>query len=224
MSYYDNLDVNRQFQRWLTGKRYARRVSGTQERVSTLRERTRQAVRGQIAEAAMALFVANGYENTTIEQVAAEVGMSARSVFRYFPAKEDMVVGHLDQIGDTLAESLQARPADEDPWTALRQAMAVHLDALTADTANTLATAAMLADTPALRPALLNKRAHWIEALVPDTARRLPGSAADRDLAARAIVSSALACLNLAVDEWARTGGTQSVDTLLDDAIAAVRR
>ncbi|SES48419.1 transcriptional regulator, TetR family [Streptomyces sp. yr375] len=195
----------------------------TARATSGLRELTRRAVRAQIAETAMTLFVANGFEQTTVDQIAAAVGMSGRSVFRYFPTKEDMVVGHMDEIGDRLAEALAARPLEEGPWTALRHAMQPHLDELTDNADTNLAVAAMLDATPALRPSLLNKRARWAEALLPNTVRRLRGPTGTRELRARAIVSSALACLNVAVDEWARTGGTKPIGDLLDTALTAVR-
>ncbi|HEV7710316.1 MAG TPA: helix-turn-helix domain-containing protein [Asanoa sp.] len=188
-----------------------------------LRELTRRAVRTQIAETAMELFIAQGFEATTVDQIAAAAGISARSVFRYFPTKEDMVVGLLDDIGDKLASTLEARPTDEPPWEALRHAMDAHLTDLTQDATNKIATALMLADTPSLRGALLAKRARWEDALVPNITRRLKGPTARRALPARAIVAAALACLNNAVDEWARTGGTKTPDKLLDIAIAAVR-
>ena len=198
-------------------------MANTARAKSGLREMTRRAVRAQIAETAMTLFAANGFEQTTVDQIAAEVGMSGRSVFRYFPTKEDMVVGHMDEIGEGLAEALAARPLDEDSWTALRHAIQPHLDELTAAADTNIAMARMLDATPALRPSLLNKRARWAESLLPDITRRLRGPTRTRELRARAIVSSALACLNVAVDEWARTGGIKPLDGLVDTALTAVR-
>ena len=188
-----------------------------------LREMTRRAVRSQIAETAMTLFVRNGFEATTVEEIAAAAGISSRSVFRYFPAKEDMVVGHLDEIGERLAAALRARPPAEQPWTALRHAMQPHIDDLAKNSGTMVATALMLADTPSLRGALLSKRERWTELLVPDIVTRLKGGARTRELQARAIVSAALACLNTAVDEWARSGGGKPIPKLLDLTISAVR-
>jgi AcrR family transcriptional regulator len=188
-----------------------------------LRELTRRAVRAQIAETAMSLFASQGFAETTVDQIATAVGMSARSVFRYFPTKEDMVVGHLDEIGGKLAAALEARPRTEPVWTALRRAMQGHLDNLTADTDANVAMALMLSRTPALQPALLEKRARWVEALVPGVRLRLSGRADAKEIKARAIASSALACLNIAADTWADSGGTNPIGKLLDVAIAAVR-
>jgi hypothetical protein len=100
--------------------------------------------------------------------------------------------------------------------------MQPHLGALTHNADANLALAAMLDGTPALQPALLNKRARWVLALVPHIVRRLTGPVGTQELRP-VLVSSALACLNVAVDQWARTGGSKPIGKLLDTAIAAVR-
>ena len=87
-----------------------------------LREATRRAVRAQIAVAAVELFAEQGFEQTTVDQIAADVGMSQRSVFRYFATKEDMVVGELIEEGHRAADALRARPSDEPPWTEIGRA------------------------------------------------------------------------------------------------------
>ena len=46
--------------------------------------------KGRISEIAMRLFMVHGYENVTVENVAAEAGLSRRTVFRYFPAKDEL--------------------------------------------------------------------------------------------------------------------------------------
>src|SRR3954453_12178369 len=106
---------------------------------SNLRELTRRTVRAQIAGRAMELFIAHGFEETTVEQIASEVGMSARSVFRYFDTKEDMVVGSMQEFGAVLADALAQRPADEDPWQALRGALELMLTYFAQDREGALA-------------------------------------------------------------------------------------
>src|SRR4051812_16462686 len=87
----------------------------------SLRERTRRAVQKEIGEAALALFVERGYDATTMDDVATAVGMSQRSVFRYFATKEEIVVGKIDLGADVMLDTLRARPADEPVWTSLRR-------------------------------------------------------------------------------------------------------
>ncbi|WP_329134406.1 TetR/AcrR family transcriptional regulator [Streptomyces sp. NBC_01476] len=192
-------------------------------RRSGLREATRRAVQAEIANAAMALFMEQGYEETTVDQVAAAVGMSGRSVFRYFATKEDMVVGSMLQVGHDLAAALEARPAEEPAWEALRRALDGPLRALKDDGGVARARSTLLATTPSLRAAQQQKHAQWNELLVPGITPRLEGPAAARQLQARAIVAAALACLDTAVDAWTRPENDQELDVLLDAAIAAVR-
>jgi len=204
--------------------RYASDMVRTDPARPGLREMTRRAVRVQIADQAMALFLRDGFEETTIEQIAAEVGMSGRSVSRYFASKEDMVVGNLRVIGQAIADRLATRPRDERPWEALRSALDEHLNDLNNDQdGRLLATSVMLANTPALRAALTNKHAEWEDLLVPLVVRHLNGRPESCELQARALVAAALACLTTAVTEWTRSGGTKRVDELLDSAITAVR-
>jgi AcrR family transcriptional regulator len=170
----------------------------------------------------MELFARDGFAQTTVEQIAASMGVSGRTVFRYFTSKEDMVIGHLDDIGQRIADALSTRPKDEPVWAALRHAMQPHLDELTRNAEANLGLAAMLAQTPALQPALLSKRARWADALIPHVLERLTGPSDTREPRARAIATCALACLNVTVDEWARTDGTTPLDALLDTTLAAV--
>lgn len=191
---------------------------------SNLRELTRRTVRAQIAGRAMELFIAQGFEETTVEQIAAEVGMSARSVFRYFDTKEDMVVGSMQESGAALAGALAERPADEDPWQALRGALDVLLDHVARNKADALARARMFASTPSLRAAREQKQATWRELLVPGVLARLSGgSPADRELRAAAITTAVLGCLGVAAARWSEQGGTADLGEMLDAAIRAVR-
>ncbi|CAL9439558.1 hypothetical protein SUDANB6_02211 [Streptomyces sp. enrichment culture] len=79
-----------------------------------LRERKKARTREAIRSAAYALVREQGYDATTVEQIAERAEVSPSTVFRYFPAKEDIVLP--DEDGPVLAEEFAARPADE-PWT-----------------------------------------------------------------------------------------------------------
>ena len=62
--------------------------------MADLRERKKQATRRRIAEEALQLFSEHGYATTTTERIAAAANVSPRTVFRYFPAKSDLVFHH----------------------------------------------------------------------------------------------------------------------------------
>ena len=85
--------------------------------------RTRQAVYAEIARTAMELFLERGFEATTIDDIATAAGISRRSFFRYFGTKEDIVLGDLAAQGELIRKELEARPASEDAWTAMINAL-----------------------------------------------------------------------------------------------------
>lgn len=78
-----------------------------------LRERKKIRTRTAIRTATYELIEHQGYDATTIEQIAERAEVSPSTVFRYFPSKEDIVL--TDEYDTALEEDLRARPADE-PW------------------------------------------------------------------------------------------------------------
>jgi AcrR family transcriptional regulator len=78
----------------------------------TLREEHRRRTREALANAGLELFLVQGFEATTIDQIAAEAGVSRATAFRYFPSKEDLfyVRQHtrLDELRAALAAGIPA--------------------------------------------------------------------------------------------------------------------
>ena len=83
----------------------------------------RQAVKEQISIAAIRLFQRKGYELTTIEEIANEVGMSTRTFFRYFPSKEDVLMGPTKFFKHNFLESLERNLGTADLWEALEHSL-----------------------------------------------------------------------------------------------------
>jgi AcrR family transcriptional regulator len=93
----------------------------------SLRERKKIKTREAIRAATYALIKEQGYDATTIEQIADRAEVSPSTVFRYFPTKEDIVL--TDEYDPLMAEELRNRPADE-PWMeSVRHVMRMALDA-----------------------------------------------------------------------------------------------
>jgi AcrR family transcriptional regulator len=76
-----------------------------------LRERKKQQTREDIARAAMKLFTKRGFDEVTVADVADAAGVSEKTVFNYFPAKEDLVFPDGEQRWLGLIESIRERPA-----------------------------------------------------------------------------------------------------------------
>jgi AcrR family transcriptional regulator len=187
---------------------------------ATAWDRQRAALRAEIITAACALFAEQGFEATTVDQIAGAVGISRRSFFRYFGTKEDVLLGDLAGRGDAVARALARRPAGEEPWQALRAAMADSVSEASRDASEDLAIGRIMRDTPSLRARRTEKRLHWNEALVPMLAARIGGHRAE--FTAAAIVAAALSCLDVASDAWLRSDGKEDLADLYDKAVAAV--
>src|ERR1700730_7123307 len=108
-------------------------TGGPAPRSSGVRERTRVAIRRELAEAAVRLFTERGFAETTAREIATAVGISERTFFRYFASKEDVVLGVLHELGIELAARLAARPADETPFMALRRSFDLMTETLARD-------------------------------------------------------------------------------------------
>ena len=81
------------------------------------RERRRMRTMSMIQRVAFRLFAEQGYDATTVEQIAAAADVSPATFFRYFPAKADLL--STDEFDPLLADQFVARPADEDVITAI---------------------------------------------------------------------------------------------------------
>ena len=78
-----------------------------------LRERKKVQTRAAISAAALKLFAERGYDAVTVAEVAAAADVGERTLFRYFPVKEELLFGEDDVFRDALAGALAARPRDE---------------------------------------------------------------------------------------------------------------
>lgn len=96
-----------------------------------LRERKKAKTKAAIQQQALRLFRDRGYDATTVEQVAEAAEVSASTVFRYFPTKEDLVV--TDDYDPLFIEGFRAQPAELSPIQAIRSSFTATLGALPAD-------------------------------------------------------------------------------------------
>lgn len=86
-----------------------------------LRERKKQRTHAAISEAAIALFLERGFNQVSVAQVAEAAEVSKRTLFAYFPVKEDLVVHRLADHETEIARVVQARPPGTAPLSAVRE-------------------------------------------------------------------------------------------------------
>lgn len=124
-----------------------------------LRERKKRRTRQQISDVATALFVARGFDNVRVSEIAEIVGVSEKTIYNYFPTKEALVFDHADEGIARVAAALRERRQGESPVKAMLRALSEDLSELAdiPDAVNGFlpAFADMVNSTPALRAAWL---------------------------------------------------------------------
>ncbi|MFG2037546.1 TetR family transcriptional regulator [Dactylosporangium sp. NPDC048998] len=189
----------------------------------SLAERKRQLVRDELAEAALRLVAYQGFEETTIDQMAAAAGVSRRTFFRYFQSKEDVIIEFLSDLGRQLSAALQARPAHEAPQVAVRQALRVFTDKFWEHPEKSRRLARVTVETPALLARYLERQVSWRAALTAELARRT-GADPARDLRPSIVVAVAFAAFDTALTRWVTPDSDEDLNALVDACFAEAFR
>ncbi|MFE3188573.1 TetR/AcrR family transcriptional regulator [Nocardia sp. NPDC059240] len=93
-----------------------------------LRERKKQQTRDRIIDVALRLCDEQGFDATTVEQIADEADVSPRTVNRYFDSKEAIVIAPIEGFGYALADALRVQPVTGDEMQALLDAFLAVVD------------------------------------------------------------------------------------------------
>lgn len=181
-----------------------------------LRERKKARTRAAIQHAALRLFREQGYEATTVEQIADAAEVSPSTLFRYFPAKEDLVLA--DEYDPLLIEAFRCQPAGTGPVEALRGGLRSVLGGLSAEElADMRDRAALTLSVPTLRAAMLDRSAQTIGQITGLVAERV-GRPAD-DFALVVLAGAILGAMIAAELHWVGHPGSD-LFFLLDEALA----
>lgn len=89
----------------------------------SLRDNKKVQTRAALRAAALRLFRTQGFERTTIDQIAAEAGVSRTTFFRYFPTKEAVVFDRSREVGEVFRRWIAERPRHENPLEAFEGAL-----------------------------------------------------------------------------------------------------
>ncbi len=169
-----------------------------------LREKKKERTRQAIALAALELFLERGFDETTVEQIAARAEVAPRTFFRYFTSKEDVLFLGQDAENREAERLLRSRPPDEDPFDSLVRGAREILAQSRALLAHVLESRALVSRTPALRARQLILQQEtadlWFRGLA---GKRTPK--AER-LRLRMMVAAFVGALGAAMDEWMARG------------------
>jgi AcrR family transcriptional regulator len=187
-----------------------------------LRERKRERTRNLIAQEALRLFLDRGFDEVSVNEVAAAAEVSKATLFRYFPTKEDLVLHRFaDHLGEA-ARVVRARPPGLTPTAALRDHFLAGLaarDPITGlnDHPEVLAFQQLLSETPTLRTGLRQRyTSQDIDALtdaLPEGATPLA-----RRLAATHLIAVQQ---ELGMENWRTLASGRSADEVYAEAVTA---
>ena len=181
-----------------------------------LRERKKARTRAALQQHALRLFGEQGYQATTVEQIAEAAEVSATTFFRYFPTKEDVVL--YDVLDPPTIAAFKAQPAELSPVQALRGALHqvfAHLSA--EELAVQRERDRLIRSVPELRARMLDEFARNIQLLAEVLAERM-GRRPD-DLAVRTLAG---ALIGVGIAVWYTAADQPLLDAmaLMDAALA----
>lgn len=181
-----------------------------------LRERKKRERRQRIQDAAIDLFERQGFEATTIEEIAAAADIAPRTFFSYFDTKDDVVLAdYADRLGRILHE-LDQRPADEPAWEALRASFSTVAADYESEADRLRRRFTIMASTPSVFARSLQLQAGWEQSLAERLPTRL-GSTPD-DPRPRLLAATALAVMRASLQHWLTTPGAPALPQLVQRA------
>ena len=182
-----------------------------------LRERRRMRTMATIQEAAFRLFAEQGYDATTVEQIAAAAEVSPATFFRYFPAKEDLV--GTDEYDPMLLDTLVARPAEEDPLTALRATLRTLMPLVEGENREAVLNRfRLMVGSNRLGAQLWTGYRRNVDAMAGALGTRLGRDPADIEV--RATAAALVGALVEALYAWVASDGRGELGVVLDRALA----
>jgi AcrR family transcriptional regulator len=187
--------------------------------VGGLRERKKQKTREAIQREAMRLFEKQGYDETTIEQIAEAADISPSTFFNYFPTKEDVVI--FDRYDPIMASMLLSRPADEPLSVTVRAAMQGLARVIEPDRDIVLARAKLGLEVPALRARFWGEVERARDLIAGIIAARSGRDAADFEIR---VLAMAIVTVSFEGSlEWIRQDGRGDMMDLATQAMDMVR-
>jgi AcrR family transcriptional regulator len=145
-----------------------------------LRERKKRQTREAIADAAMRLFFARGFDEVTVADVARAADVSEKTVFNYFPAKEDLVLHGGEERRAALVDAIRSRPPGASIVEPFRAATLDFVDRVEHDPVESIVgIPRLVAGSPTLRDRLFVGWEQEAAALAPVIAQETGASEGD---------------------------------------------
>jgi AcrR family transcriptional regulator len=170
----------------------------------SLRDAKRHVVAEALWYAALELFGSQGYNRTTVEEIAEHAGVSRRTFFRYFSSKEEIVIFAMDAYGDLIVQAIHECAPAGRPIEIVRAAVMRVAEFVVAQP--TARRAMQITDEhPEVKAAQLS-RLHRIESRVAAAFRRALGLRDPHHPRATALAATTLMLVDVTLRTWYRDG------------------
>ncbi|WP_202917903.1 TetR family transcriptional regulator [Streptomyces taklimakanensis] len=191
-------------------------------------------MRRELAAAAMELFATKGYEETTVDEIAAAAGVARRTFFRHFRSKEEAIFPDHDDTLERARAVLDAAPPHENPLDTVCRGIKEVMKMYAASPAVSVERYKLTRKVPTLREREIASVAryerlftryllgHFDEAALSH--RDGDDAGPDEPLLAEVAASAVVTAHNHVLRRWLRAGGQGDVEAQLDRAFATVRR
>ncbi|MEU2255015.1 mycofactocin system transcriptional regulator [Nocardia xishanensis] len=187
----------------------------------TTRGRPRGTTKRELEVIAMRLFTEQGFDDTTVEQIAAAAGISGRTFFRYFPTKAEVLWHQFDDEVASLRADFATVPDDVPMMTAVRRVVVNANRYRAEDVPELRRRMHLVATVPALSATAGAHYDAWERAVSAFAGRRL-GEPED-GLIPMAVGRTTLAAARAAFDAWLRRADAD-LTVYLDEALLALER
>lgn len=180
---------------------------------SSLRSRRADFMKDEIGKTGLELFLNDGFDAVTVDSIAAAAGISQRTFFRYFTSKDEIVNQYYRRTHLRLLEALRARPADEGPALALKNAFLETSDAGPDARDRARKLGRVLNSAPSLRARLAGETAEQSREIADCLAQRAglkPDDTSDAALQIRTVSVALYAVFNAAWTAWVTSDSTEN--------------
>lgn len=174
-------------------------------------------------KAAQVLFHEKGYDDTTIEEIAASAAVSRRTFFRYFRSKEDLVFPHQDERLRQFMELLESHDPSVTAFETLRKLTTLFSLEYSQHADGIIAQQALIQTSPALLAREREIDRAW-ELTLEEYFIRWGGGGPEAERRARVLAGAAIGVIRATLRYWFSTGGKEDLEALGQDAIDHLER
>lgn len=179
-----------------------------------LRERKRRETALRIRAAGLRLFGEKGYDATTLDDIAAEAGISRRTFFYYFKSKDDILLSLRESADDGIAPAMKKVGPVARPIDAARAALAYMCAQYRTEELRVIDRLMRASET-----IQAGKQAFYIQrekAMLSALQERWPEP--EREASLRLVAMVSVSAMRIALDNFNRDDGKRSLETLLHEA------